>query len=315
MMLRVWNVLNVVLKKSQRDSPYLLLQEAGVPLLPRAPAILDLAVVAAQAFPTRTKMRYFTFLLILTFFVVGCDQRSGSVKLIQGHLERAKKLYEQRDYDGVIASYEDVLRIDPQHSEAHYQIALICDKNLNDPLSAAYHYQQFLRSPNPDPSRVELVKSFLENAKLQIAASTPNVAGQQTPELVKLRTENAALYAQVEELKREIVRTRTKALEVKAPAKDPKAPSTTTASTPAPPALSQQNTKAVPRVETKAAVQAVHPAANRPKNYVVKKGEGIQAIAEKIYGDRSKWRQIVSANPSIQKNPNQLNPGQILVLP
>jgi tetratricopeptide (TPR) repeat protein len=266
-------------------------------------------------------MRHLALLLLVALFAVGCDRMSGSAKLIQGHVDRAKKLYEQRDYDGVIAAYEDVLRIDPQHSESHYQIALICDKNLNDPLSAAYHYQQFLRSANPDPSRVELVKSFLENAKLQIAASTPNVAGQQTPELVKLRTENAALYAQVEELKREIVRSRTKAMETKTPVKVSTPPVALVAPitpTPTPPVtLSQQNTKAVPRVETKKVeVKApVLKTAARPKSYVVKKGEGIQAIAEKIYGDRSKWRQIVAANPSIKKNPNQLSPGQVLVLP
>lgn len=260
-------------------------------------------------------MRYFALLLVLALFAVGCDRMSSSAKLIQGHVDRAKKLYEQRDYEGVIAAYEDVLRIEPQHSEAHYQIALICDKNLNDPLSAAFHYQQYLRSPNPDPSRVELVKSFLENAKLQIAASTPNVAGQQTPELVKLRTENAALYAQVEELKREIVRSRTKVMEAKTSPKiaTPTPPVATPASTPTPPVtLSQQNTKAAPKVEIK---KSTRPASTRPKSYTVKKGEGIQAIAEKIYGDRSKWRQIVAANPSIKKNPNQLSPGQVLVLP
>ncbi|MBI4028694.1 MAG: LysM peptidoglycan-binding domain-containing protein [Verrucomicrobia bacterium] len=209
---------------------------------------------------------------------------------VEDHLARAKKRYEQRDFQGAIAAYEEILRVNPQHSSAHFQIALIYDRNLNDYLNAAYHYQRFLKSPNPEAVKVELARGFLENTKLQFAAGVPNASGQNSPELVKLRTENAALHRQVEELKREIVRGRSRSVES----------TRTPDSKPAPPSIS------APIPDTKTAA--------RPRTYKVKKGEGIQAIAEKVYGDRRKWRDILTANPAI-KDPDRLVPGQVLNLP
>ncbi|NUN92589.1 MAG: LysM peptidoglycan-binding domain-containing protein, partial [Verrucomicrobiae bacterium] len=55
-------------------------------------------------------------------------------------------------------------------------------------------------------------------------------------------------------------------------------------------------------------------AAAKSRRYTVQRGEGIQMIAEKVYGDRSRWREIMQANPSI-KDPARLRAGQVLVIP
>jgi tetratricopeptide (TPR) repeat protein len=216
-------------------------------------------------------------------------------KSIDDGLKKAKSHYENRDYSGAIRTYEEILRSHPGYSDAHYQIALICDRNLNDFLSAIFHYQKYLDSPDMDQGKAQVVRGFMENAKLQFAASVPNSPSQNSPEIVKLRTENAALHRQIEEFKRDFVRTR-------AATKSKESSPGPAESQGAREVSSQNRSVAVPKPGV------------RPKIYTVKKGDGIQAIADRIYGDRRRWKDIMAANPSI-KNPNQLKPGQTLHLP
>jgi nucleoid-associated protein YgaU len=57
-----------------------------------------------------------------------------------------------------------------------------------------------------------------------------------------------------------------------------------------------------------------HPVApSRPKTYTVKRGDTLSGIAQRFYGDASKFRAIATANKI--KNPNLIYPGQVLKLP
>lgn len=235
------------------------------------------------------------YAMLVACVLMACGRVSDTREAVEGVRKRAIRSYEQRDYAGAITAYEEILRLQPNHPDAEFQIALIYDRNLNDYLNASYHYQRFLKSADPDTGKVELAKSSLENAKLQFASSVPNAAAQGTPELVKLRTENAALHRQVDDLKREIVRIRG------APPAPPRGATVTRAAPvaradPAPP-------RPAPRAP-----------ASRPRTYTVKKGEGILSIAEKVYGDRSRWKDIMAANPKI-KDPKLIKPGQVLAIP
>lgn len=49
--------------------------------------------------------------------------------------------------------------------------------------------------------------------------------------------------------------------------------------------------------------------------YTVIKGDNLSKIAKNQYGDTSKWRVIYEANKDIINNPNQIWPGQTLVIP
>jgi nucleoid-associated protein YgaU len=58
---------------------------------------------------------------------------------------------------------------------------------------------------------------------------------------------------------------------------------------------------------------APHPLATR---YVVRPGDSLSLIAERVYGDVTLWVRIYNANRrSIGPNPNHIRPGQNLVLP
>jgi nucleoid-associated protein YgaU len=49
--------------------------------------------------------------------------------------------------------------------------------------------------------------------------------------------------------------------------------------------------------------------------YVVVKGDSLSRIAQRAYGDGSKWRKIYEANKDLIKDPDLIYPGQSLRIP
>lgn len=56
-------------------------------------------------------------------------------------------------------------------------------------------------------------------------------------------------------------------------------------------------------------------ARSRTRYYVVKKGDTLSEISEKVYGDADKWRRIYNANRSKVKDPKKLQVGTRLTIP
>ena len=51
------------------------------------------------------------------------------------------------------------------------------------------------------------------------------------------------------------------------------------------------------------------------RTYTVVAGDSLSKIAQREYGDASKWRAIHEANRETIRNPDLIHPGQVLVLP
>ena len=51
------------------------------------------------------------------------------------------------------------------------------------------------------------------------------------------------------------------------------------------------------------------------KKYVVKPGDTLGKIAKELYGDGSRWREILEANKEQIKDPNLIRPGWELLIP
>ncbi len=49
--------------------------------------------------------------------------------------------------------------------------------------------------------------------------------------------------------------------------------------------------------------------------YTVRKGDTLEKIADKVYGDSKKWRRIFEANRDRLSGPNRIYPGQKLAIP
>lgn len=59
--------------------------------------------------------------------------------------------------------------------------------------------------------------------------------------------------------------------------------------------------------------EAAAPVAEAAPTYRVARGDTLRAIAKRLYGEESRWRDIAAANPSL--NPKKLRAGQTLNLP
>lgn len=55
--------------------------------------------------------------------------------------------------------------------------------------------------------------------------------------------------------------------------------------------------------------------AAKPRTYVVAAGDNLSVIAKKIYGDASRWKDILEANKATVKDANLIRVGQELVIP
>lgn len=56
-------------------------------------------------------------------------------------------------------------------------------------------------------------------------------------------------------------------------------------------------------------------AATTSGTYTVVKGDTLRKIAEKVFGDGDRFLELIKANPALQKRPNVLTPGQVLIVP
>ena len=55
--------------------------------------------------------------------------------------------------------------------------------------------------------------------------------------------------------------------------------------------------------------------ADQAKSYTVQSGDNLSKIAKHVYGDPNKWHAIYDANRDKIKNPDLIQPGQVLTLP
>ena len=245
---------------------------------------------------------------------VGCDRlRSHDVSAeVAEQLKEADQLEQARDFQSAADRYEQALRINPNHAAAHFKAAVLYDKKLDQFLPAIYHYEAFLKL-EPGSERAKLAQDFLKNAQLQYLASLPGFRAMTTPDVARMQSENEALHRQISELKAELVKLREARAPVAArpvinlpkPIPSPQA---------APPSLSVSPSPPVLAKPVSLPAQPAAPAPVKVRTYKVQKGEGLQVIARKIYGDKNRWRQILAANPQL-KSAQDVHPGQVLKIP
>jgi tetratricopeptide (TPR) repeat protein len=190
--------------------------------------------------------------------------------------QQARKAVETGDFRAAAGLYERVVRAAPDSAQAHLELGLLYDERMGDPISAIYHYRQYL-ALQPDSDKKRLAEDYIERCKLTLAAKLPQAPGIDPSELSRLQIENAALRGQVAEL---------------------------------------QGRAAAPHVEPakpEAPVPAVAPTETR--THIVQKGDTLQSLALRYYGTRSNWEKIYAANRAILPSQDQLKVGQQLVIP
>ncbi|MBI3880451.1 MAG: LysM peptidoglycan-binding domain-containing protein [Verrucomicrobia bacterium] len=237
-------------------------------------------------------------LAALCLVAAGCGPvaESGLEEQREPHFLTGKARAQALDYNGAIDAFEQALEVNPRSASSHFELGLLYsdEQHANDPASAIYHFQRFLRL-RPGSEHAEIVKQRIFACKQELARAISVTPGTQQSqrEIEQFRADNITLRKQVEELQR--------LLSQRPAAVTNYILGTPTASsvTPTPPSPS-------PRVTP-------IPNANPPtaaRTHTIQPGENPSNIARKYAVSVAS---LMAANPGI--NPNKLKPGQTLKIP
>ncbi len=204
---------------------------------------------------------------------------------------KAKEMVQDRDFRGAAELYRKALRVNPELANIHLELGLLYDDKLGDPISAIYHYRQYLEL-KPDSPKRPLVENFIDRAKLNLIAKIPQAPLAEPGDLARIQSEKAALLQENATLQQRVSELE-KALAGQPVAAAPQPPAPPPVSTPTEPPVAR------PTVRT----------------HTVQKSDTLYSLAEKYYGSKSDWAKIYAANRQTMRSPNELKVGQQLVIP
>jgi LysM repeat protein len=250
-----------------------------------------------------------------------------------------RKMENMMDWKGAVEAYERAIQANPRNATAHFNVAVLYDQRMHNPLAAAYHYQTHLEL-RPNSGYTEAIKPRLIGCKMEIAKTvTFGVVNEQvhrdlaklTNDLAVARQQNDALRAQlaakptvVTNYLKYFVTNWVYVTNALSPSARPvtntaiaqtqrAATNTTARVTPLPP----MQTNAVGRTEPRTVsggsqasryAQSRLPAATR--TYVVRAGETMAEVARR---NGVSLQKLMAANSSI--DPKRMKPGQTLNIP
>ena len=289
---------------------------------------------------------------LLALLPAGCSRDNSATVLAEtdepSYREGQQLLRQDRTHEALTSFLKVIEKRGEQASaESHLEAGIILMKYHHDPLEAIHHFRKYLEQ-QPNSPKAPLVKGQLLAAGREYAST---LAGQPLEsqsgrldtleQMEKLKRENEQLRAELAATRTSLDSNRpTNALRV--PFNDP-APSR--AASPITPAiqdispimlapLDTRETTSAPEVSTSASNPAAArgtrplskptapgkqtaPSATR-RTYVVNAGEGLWAVAGKVYGSASAARVAAIAEANRDQLPNggsSLKPGMVLKIP
>jgi tetratricopeptide (TPR) repeat protein len=258
-------------------------------------------------------------LSVVAGFACGCERPGPATDAEAGreaNYQRAKKFYEQHDFQAAAEFYKRALVANPEFANAHLEMGLLCDDKLGDPISAIYHYRRYLEL-RPDSEKRQLVSDFIERAKLSLAAKLPQSPLVDPSDLTRLQNEKAALLQENAQLRTQIAELEKATSAVKSATAVPPTATDSVAATVSVPVTTAQPASAPPTIMAAAPITppAETTESSRTRVHVVQKGDTLYSLALRYYGTRSAWERIYQANRSGLPSRDQLKVGQQLVIP
>lgn len=236
-----------------------------------------------------------------------------------------------KSYREAAESLEEFLSICPKSPKAHYDVAKLYKENLENYPAAIYHLLKYLELSGETLSKQdqEAIRGYIRDCERLMFDSYRNrndikLADEVQPsadsaKLAAKNAENAALrekiqkyienekviLAQNQELRNRLAGAKPAELPKDAPVSSSSATSSASTAT---------ATRGVPSSTTGTPGTTVA-GENGVRYYYVAKGDGLQAIAQKMYGKASMWKIIQDANRETLGERGILKIGQRLVIP
>ncbi len=268
-------------------------------------------------FPACRRLVPGLFLLLLC--AAGCiPTRDGTQdEQREPHFLRGQESVRQRDHKGAAEAFERALEANPRSASAHFELGLLFEQHLNDPATAIYHFERFLRL-RPTSERAEIVRQRVNNCKMELAKLfliAPNAPSVQK-EMDKLKTEVERLGLENNQLRRHVemlnaqaaaraVASTSAPVNIVAAQAIPPARPAATAPNPVRPA-----TTPVSFITPEAAPKTTKASAPATRTHTVKQGEIPTTIA-KQYG--VKLEALLAVNPGL--DPKRMKVGQVVNVP
>lgn len=262
-------------------------------------------------------------LLLLLLGTAGCiPTRDGTQdEQREPHFLRGQELRKQLDHRGAAEAFERALEANSRSASAHFELGLLFEQPLNDPATAIYHFERFLKL-RPSSDRAEIVRQRVNNCKMELAKLfliAPNAPSVQK-EMDKLKTEVERLGLENNQLRRhmEVLNSQTAPRgTATSPGPAPIAPPQSVAAakpTPTPPGSARPSTTPITFTMTESALKTAKAPATASvpasKTHSVKKGDIPETIA-KQYG--VKLEALLAANPGL--DPKRMKIGQMVAIP
>lgn len=264
-------------------------------------------------------LRIAVLLLVLTVtsgWWGGCERQITTGPYIEAedpNFRRGKELARQARNREALAAFLRVLSEQGDNApESHLEIGILSQQHLKDPLSAIYHYKKF-RELRPNSKQADFAREQIDACIKEFARTLPggltldqtSQAGTTNQIIENLRRENDLL-------KEQLASARNSALDASRNVLPPLAVESGQST---PQNQSQAQTQLQPRTYGTDPVPVVPltpappppvytpPAATPPaaatstaRRHVVAKGDTLYSLAQRYYGNRSRWREILAAN-------------------
>ena len=269
---------------------------------------------------------------------------------------RGKQLVRQGREQEALAAFLKVVALRKDDApESHLEAALLYQQHIKDPIAAIYHFRKFLEL-QPNSRQADLVRQRIDAAKREFARTLPahpledaSVKLEFMDQLERLQRENDQLKAELSALRAGLPegaeppaapRMRSSSAAIlppvfEAPQPAPVAPPAAASTTApeedspeaepspilhapmlaSPPAAAPGITSPVSRQPTVPS-RPTSPVAAAGRRHVVGPGDTLYSLAQKYYGNRSKWRDIYNANrETLRTEGDKLRIGMELNLP
>ncbi|MFZ5494201.1 MAG: Cell division protein CpoB [Verrucomicrobiota bacterium] len=210
--------------------------------------------------------------------------------------------------------------------ESHLEAGLLYAQHINDPLSAIYHFRKYL-AIRPNSPQAPLVRQRIDAAIREFARTIPARPLENQAQRVDLIAALDRLKQENESLKQQLAEARAGR---GVPLGEGGAPATAGTAAPAepfnfsvetlptvrtrpPPASTPPRTP--PPASTPTPPVTATPAQKGLRRHVVRPGDTLYKIAQQYYNDRSRWREIYTANLGVMRSETDLKVGMELKIP
>jgi tetratricopeptide (TPR) repeat protein len=279
--------------------------------------------------------------------VVGCERADNqmlSSETDEPNYRQGQQLVKQgRSQEALSAYLKVIAKRGESAPESHLEAGLLYLEEVKDPLAAIYHFRKYLEL-QPNSRQAPHVRGRIDVAKREFARTLP-------AQPLENQAERLDMFDQVDRLQRENDQMRAELAALRGGVSTPPTRTRSTVREPAPqyPRIDAPDTRSVvtqpqenenspisraPEVPSESAAdpspatvqsapvqQPVRALPTKPtaptaaRRHMVVKGDTLFSLAQKYYGNRSRWRDIYAANTDILPSENSLRIGMEIRIP